>query len=440
MQHPQRKIALVGNIANNFFREALALRKAGQIDVTLYVDKSPGVHPTALPETEFPAYKDAYPHWIREFPSLDGRETELIRRGRVDLLSASTSKLIEELNTFDVVTVSAVGLFLAPALKTKTVFRPTGGDLTVLPFLSRTIVNLIQYYPRWWRLFWPRRFLSIMLQPRLWQASIESVDYIAVNKRAPFLLALKKLKVSQHRIIPGIDLAIDTATFRSVKESRLAISATISKQIGSIREEKFIVLLAGRYMARASRSARLSGDWKGSDQAIIGFRNFLEVLPENSRGSVELWILDSQMSPQISEAKKLVRKLGLDNNVRFVQGASRVALTRHELVELYSLASVCLDDFGAGWFGSVVVEALSCECPVITWVSPDFMDEYYAWHPILLAQFANEIAGRLESLFHLDADSYSKLRSSSRKWIELNFTEQNTVRRYAEIIDRVSGN
>lgn len=440
MCNSRKKIALVGNIANNFFREALVLRRSGLIEATLYVDKSPGIHPTALPETEFPSYKDAYPHWIREFPSLDGRETELIRRGRVDLLSASTSKLIEELNTFDVVIVSAVGLLLAPALKTKTVFRPTGGDLTVLPFLSRTIVNLIQYYPRWWRLFWPRRFLSIVVQPRLWRAAIESVDYIAVKKNRTYLSALKKIDVSERRLIPGIDLAIDTATFRSVHRSGSTISGTISKQIGLSPEGKFIVLLAGRYMAKASKTSQLVGDWKASDQAIIGFRNFLEAIPENSRDLVELWISDSEMSPQVSDAKELVGKLGVENNVRFIRGESSVALTRHELIDLYSLANVCLDDFGAEWFGSVVVEALSCECPVITWVSPDFMEDYYDWHPILLAQFAPDIGERLVELFHLDAKSYAQLRSDARRWVELNFTEQNTVKRYSQILDRVLEN
>lgn len=433
-----RRIALVGNIANNFFREALVLRRSGVVDVTLFVDRNPDIHPTALPETEDPSYENGYPDWMREFKSLDGRETELIRKGRTDLLSASTRDLIEELDSFDIVIVSAVGNLLAPALTTTTVFRPTGGDLTVLPWLSRTIANLLQYHLKWWKVVNPPQFRALVDQSRAFKNAINHMDFFAVNRKGPYLSALNKLHVSQDRIIPGIDLAIDTTTFRSIKRSGLPVSPTISEQISPDPEEKFIVLLAGRYMAKARKTSRLVGDWKASDQAIIGFRNFLEAIPETSRDLVELWILDSQMSPQIAHAKELVRKLGLDNNVLFVRGQSSAALSRSELIELYSLASVCLDDFGAGWFGSVVVEALSCECPVVTWVSPDFMEAHYDWHPILLAQFASDIGERLVELFRLDAKSRAKLKSDSRKWIELNFTERNTVTRYAQIIDRVS--
>lgn len=86
--------------------------------------------------------------------------------------------------------------------------------------------------------------------------------------------------------------------------------------------------------------------------------------------------------------------------MRFIRGEESVALTKPEMIELYSLASVCMDDFGTGgWFGSVVVEALSCSCPVITWVSPEFMEEHYEWHPILLAQTKAEIKEQLIKIY-----------------------------------------
>lgn len=432
----KRRIALVGNIANNFFREALVLQRSGIIDVTLFVDKNPDIHPTALPETEDPTYERGYPDWIREFKSLDGRETDLIRRGRTDLLGPSTRDLIDELNTFDIVIVSAVGNLLSPALTTTTVFRPTGGDLTVLPWWSRTIANLLQYHLRWWEILNPSLFRAIVAQSRVFRNALDHMDFFAVKKQGPYLTALKKLGVPEKKIVPGIDLAIDTAIFCPSPNSQNGHHLALASQIGLDQEGKFVVFLAGRYMAKANRVSRSVGDWKASDQAIIGFRNFLEAIPEASRDLVELWIPDSQMSPQISEAKKLVRKLGIEARVRFIRGENPAALTRPEMIAVYSVASVCLDDFGAGWFGSVVVEALSCECPVITWVSPEFMKDYYDWHPILLAQTTHDIGERLGELFHLDAESYTRLRSDSRRWVQTNFTEQNTVSRYTHIVER----
>ena len=133
------KIALLGNIANNFFREALVLRRSGIIDVTLFVEKNPHIHPTSLPETENPNYNEGYPDWIKEFASLDAQDAKLIRNNKSDLLSESTQKLVAILNSFDVVVVSAVGVLFAPAITSKTVFRPTGGDLTVLPFFGERL-------------------------------------------------------------------------------------------------------------------------------------------------------------------------------------------------------------------------------------------------------------------------------------------------------------
>jgi hypothetical protein len=101
-------------------------------------------------------------------------------------------------------------------------------------------------------------------------------------------------------------------------------------------------------------------------------------------------------------------------SVRFIRGEESAALTRPELIEHYSLASVCLDDFGTGWFSSVVVKALSCSCPVKTWVSPEFMVEYYKWHPILLAQTAGEFKEQLMKIYQLNKEDYEPLRLQSR--------------------------
>jgi glycosyltransferase involved in cell wall biosynthesis len=433
------KIALVGNIANNFFREALMLRRSGSIDVTLFVEKNPHTHPTALPETENQNYNNGYPDWIKQYPSLDSRDRTLIRGNRLDLLKDSTRKLVNELNSYEIVVMSADGLLFAPAITSKTVFRPTGGDLTVLPFFWRSIVNLILYYPQWWRLLKPRPIASVYLQSINYRKAIKSVNFIAVSKKTPYVLTLEKLGIEQSKLLPGIDLAIDVEKFQSSTATWQDISPSLQSQLQTNPDNKFIVLLAGRYMAKASRVSRSVGDWKASDLALFGFCDFLESVPESSRHLVELWLPDSEMSPQISDAKKLVQKLRIEKNVRFIRGEDPAALARPEMIELYSLATVCLDDFGAGWFGSVVVEALSCSCPVITWVSQEFMEEYYEWHPILLAQTAGEIKEQLLKIYQLNKEEYKSLSTRSRLWASEYFTEDNTLKRYREAIKRVIG-
>lgn len=103
------------------------------------------------------------------------------------------------------------------------------------------------------------------------------------------------------------------------------------------------------------------------------------------------------------------------------------------MVALYSRASVSLDDFGAGWFGSAVLESLSCRCPVITWVDPVFMIDRYQWHPLLLARSESEIAGQLDRMFLLTQDERTDLADRSRHWVQSHFTARSTASNYLDI-------
>ena len=80
------------------------------------------------------------------------------------------------------------------------------------------------------------------------------------------------------------------------------------------------------------------------------------------------------------------------------------------------MSSVVLDDFGAGWYGSLVVEALSCEVPVISHVPDDVMSEMFEWHPIQNAASSEDIMFALLSLYR-NKDLRSELAIKSRTWV-----------------------
>ena len=60
------KIAFVGNIANNFYREVKALQNSSIISADLFLVHS-SCDNTVLPESDEPELRDNYPIWIIQY-------------------------------------------------------------------------------------------------------------------------------------------------------------------------------------------------------------------------------------------------------------------------------------------------------------------------------------------------------------------------------------
>ena len=60
------RVAFVGNIANNFYREAKALQGSG-FEVHLYFLHDPN-NSTTQPESDEPELSNGYPDWIKRYP------------------------------------------------------------------------------------------------------------------------------------------------------------------------------------------------------------------------------------------------------------------------------------------------------------------------------------------------------------------------------------
>ena len=92
------KVAFFGNVCNNFYQIALALRTHADVDAHLYINS--GDHPQMKPESDEPSLARLYPDWIhagavhprRRAPSaVEGRYhrgTEAVRRRRGQLPGA----------------------------------------------------------------------------------------------------------------------------------------------------------------------------------------------------------------------------------------------------------------------------------------------------------------------------------------------------------------
>ena len=91
------RIALYGNVANNYYQVVSALQAYSDIDAHLYIDTRE--KSAFLPENDDPSLKGNYPDWIHKLP-LNPLTT---------LLTPWRSPLIDELNQYDFVMVSGIG-------------------------------------------------------------------------------------------------------------------------------------------------------------------------------------------------------------------------------------------------------------------------------------------------------------------------------------------
>lgn len=424
---------MVGNLANNFFREAKALRQDKSLDVHLFVTKDSSVHPAGLPESDDSALADGYPKWISTMPFSTGRDFLFLARLRTRPQSPHLVGLVEFLNSFDVVFLSGQEIMLAPALTSTVILRPTGGDLNLYPFIGRSIsFELLRSSRR--LMLTPRGILkifSVVGKALLFKNAVLSSDFVALHQRGPYPQTAAKLRIRPEKIIPGLELSIDVQKFKPSPVSSLSKSTVSVEQT---RRKDFVVFLVGRYMSKSNRMTRKIGQWKSSERALHGFKIFFDSLSEEEAMKAKLWIPRTGLSPEAGDALELATAIGIRANVVTVEGSDSRGLNREELSAVFSRANVALDDFGAGWFGSAVLESLAFGCPMITWVPPSYMSKAFPDHPLLLAREPLEIANNLRAVWARTSEEQQSARRINRLWVHSNFSGNATVQNYKNVL------
>jgi hypothetical protein len=87
------------------------------------------------------------------------------------------------------------------------------------------------------------------------------------------------------------------------------------------------------------------------------------------------------------------------------------------MIDLYAVSDVVADQFGSGFFGYVVLEALALELPVLSVVDPAVMAAHYPWHPILSDTTVSGNAALLSGLYKDNAYRLER-GSAGRNWVE----------------------
>lgn len=406
------RIALYGNICNNFYQLAKVIRAYSDIDVHLYVDSRGDSQ--QLPESDDPHLREGYPAWIHKGHYMSAAA----------LTAPWRAPLVRELEQYDLVVVSGLGPVFTQFVEKPTVFLVSGGDLTVYPFPLRFLhhhrtlkMKLAALYFGIWQRRGIRKFAE------LWSPAF-----------LPFTSAAQKLKVGHLVTSTYFPLIVDEAWLKYKPNPLTATNPAVEEMTSRF---DFIVFHPSRMMISDTPELRSSGQWKQNDLLIRAFAAFVRSSGASRAGLV---LIDRGQSTENDTARRLIAALGIQQNVLWLSPPRTFGFTRQELIPIYASADVVADDFGIGWFGSIVLEGLALRKPVLCYVDEKAIAELYPWHPLLSSDTVEGNRDYLQQLYE-DSRHREELGARGRRWIEEFHTRDHAaniyVARFRELAKRL---
>ena len=382
------KVALYGNVCNNFYALAKCLRNNNIAEAHLYLNDK--VDMQNRPESDDPYLANNYPKWIH----MDQRWNPFHFLKRFD------KAFIEELNKYDVVFLSDYGPVLAPYIKSKTIFFTTGADLTRIPFPKRNMEGLKGI--KWWFF---KRYISYKQRK-----GIRHCDKIITQPFSPFQNALKDLKIPPERISKSYyPILVDVKNLTGIEN---AIEKIDPYNKALLTPFKFIIFHPSRLMITKYPSYVATGHWKGNDNLIKAFAIFLE---RYNVTDACIAMPERLHSPEIDLAKSIIKELGIEKNIVWLKPTTTEGFPRNELMKYYSLSDLVADEFATGWFGSIVVEGAASGKPTFCYLNEDVMRQLYPWHPIVSAIDPSAIADEIAK-YYFDKNTAKEKGERSKEW------------------------
>jgi glycosyltransferase involved in cell wall biosynthesis len=401
------RVAFYDNICNISYHIARALRNEMGYDAHLFLDHRFDLQ--RLPEHDDPSLASNCPGWIHK----KNYERPLT------IAVPGLSPLIRDLREYDCVVTMNWGARFAPFIRRPYAVWTAGGDLTIYPFPSRFSF----LWPRWkdkialWmKGYWQRRGLFL-------------ADEIWTQPFIPFQQALARLGLPAGKIASAyFPIPIDTSFWcRPPSEGALGACSQIRERFD------FVVFHPSRLAIKTPPPVAEAGDWKRNDLLFEGFANFVRSARSERVGLV---VIEREMSYDLRLAKEIIAQLGIERNVLWLKPPRQYGFSRVELVDLYAVSNVTAVDFGMGWFGSVLLEALAAGCPALSFIDEESMKKLYPWHPVLSAHTAQGIADHLMNLYR-NRSRGVELGVRGRKWIEEFHSYKNVAPIYARHIQEL---
>lgn len=402
------KIALIGNVCNNMYNIGMALKRYTEITPHLYLSDKTDIHTN--PEFNDPNAKNQG-EWV--FCDTKWDPTFLFKK--------FDKRMIRKLKAekYDAIIVSDVGVWLAPFIKNTTFFFwTTGADLTRMPF------------PVTFNFFYKglKAKIKAGYMGLLQRWGIKHIDYFMTQPFMPFLHALQKLHIPSAKISTlYFPIIIDLEIFKYNHKYKEKIS---KENIAKIEKFNFKIFHPSRLMIKKNQALYNAGQWKGNDILLHGVRAFID---RYNTDDICIVLPDRSHSKDDELFKALAKELKLERNIVWVKGQTEEGFTKEEMVAFYSMADLVVDEFGIGWFGSVVVEATACSRPVMCYVDEKAMNQLYPWHPVLSVNTPETIAEEIGKLY-FDKTYAENLCNTSHNWAKEFHSQENAAIVYANQI------
>jgi glycosyltransferase involved in cell wall biosynthesis len=398
------RVAFYGNVCNTHYQLAVALRAHSDIDAHVFVDAKS--HPQMMPESDTPSLRGKYPDWIHTAEYYP----------RFDRLFPWRSRLQRELAEFDVNVVSSNGPMFAQFSGRPTCFLVTGSDLVEMPFP-------LMYFSRYPGV---RMKLDALLCGVWQRRAIRRLTEIWSQPFLPFEDSLRRIGARPDQV-QGVYLpvAIDAEEMTQTETMPDTVHVRAMR-----RDFDFVVFHPSRIMIRGDKRlppAHAAALVKRNDVLVRGFARFIQ----QTKANAALAVIDREASPDRDLARSLAQDLGISDHLVWLRPPTPDGFTRADLRPLYAAADAVADDFGVGWFGSVVLEGCAAGKPVVSYIDEEIMRTLYPWHPIVNAKTDEDVALRLRELFE-SREKRKEIGRRGRVWIDEFHSGRRLARLYFE--------
>ncbi len=408
------KIALIGNVCNNMYNIGMALKKHTDIQPHLYIGGKTDIHNN-------PVHSDPNAKNQGEWVFIDPKWDPTSKFKKLD------NRFIKKLNSenYDAILVSDVGVWLSPFVKkSKFFFWTTGADITRMPFPTT-----FNFFHKGIKAKIKARYMAFLQR---W--GIRHVDYFMTQPFMPFQFALQKLNVPSDKIATSyFPIIVDLDIFKYNTGYVKFISA---ENLEKIEKFKFRIFHPSRLMIKKNEALYRAGQWKGNEMLLRGVKHFID---NNNVDDICIMLPDRSHSKDVDEFKAIAKELGIEANVVWLKGKSEEGFNKQEMAALYSCADLVVDEFGVGWFGSVVVEAASCGRPVMCYLDETVMKQLYPWHPVISVNTPVTIGNEISKLY-FDKEYAAAKGKESRKWAEEFHSQEKAGKSYAMQIKQLLTN
>jgi hypothetical protein len=197
---------------------------------------------------------------------------------------------------------------------------------------------------------------------------------------------------------------------------KYSLSKEFENQINKVSKFDFVVGSQSRqYWTKVIDSASVD-NLKRNDLLINGFAIFLK------RTNASACLVLFKYGPDIDSSIQLIKELKIENNVIWFEKSPR-----KEILYLFkNHVDIGADQFLSGYFGGTGYEILSQGVPLLATIDID-ADEYMkqtgkSMPPHINVHSVDEIASSLEN-YYTYSDELVKLKSDSKQWFDQNLGE-----------------